>query len=123
MKFTDLKNKSVNTIKNAADKAKNAVRSVYLSVEAYAVNNPEVTKAVILMAVPAAIKVGSEMHKNSIAKAEMKAKELRMWDPSLRMYLHLRRPVRSREAVLLNERIMNGEKRVDILRDMNLLDD
>lgn len=122
MTFEETKRKASNMIKNAAEKTKSTVRSACLSVEAFAVNHPREFTAIMIIGVPAVAKAASGAYKAAVKSSELKAKDLRMYDPSLRLHLHLRRPIRTNEAILINERRAAGEKLIDILRDMKLLD-
>ena len=59
--------------------------------------------------------------RNHVVKTEIRAKERRFYDPSLRCYWQLNHKLSNTEKTMISKRRKNGERLADILNDMNLL--
>lgn len=88
-------------------------------------NNPE--HATILVTVTTAVaggavKIGKSLLRTHNLKRERYNKERHIYDRSLGMYLHTKRPLRNKDFAAINARRNKGEKLADILTSMRILD-
>ena len=68
------------------------------------------------------VKITKSLVRTHNLKKEQYNKERYIYDRSLGMYLHTRRPLRNKDYITINARRKNGEKLSDILSDMRILD-
>ena len=66
-------------------------------------------------------KIISKAIANHTVTKELRDQERRIYDHSLGRYSYIKRPLRSDEALIIEERRNNGEKLNMILKDMGLL--
>lgn len=88
-------------------------------------NNPQLTGIGITVATAAiggAFKLGKGLVRTHNLRKETYNKERYIYDRSLGMYLHTKRPLRNKDYVMINQRRKNGEKLREILSSMNILD-
>lgn len=68
------------------------------------------------------MKISKSLVRTHNLKKEQYNKERYIYDRSLGMYLHTKRPLRNKDYVTINRRRKNGEKLSDILESMKILD-
>jgi len=102
---------------NAARRAKQAAQWVR--------DNPE-SAGVLAVIGTGLIKGGAKISKNLVRthnlRKEQYNKERYIYDRSLGMYLHTKRPLRNKDYMAINRRRRNGEKLSDILESMHILE-
>lgn len=91
----------------------------------WVVENPEAATLIVTVG-GAAIGGGCKLAKTAIRSHNLKKeeylKDCYIYDRSLGMYLHTKRPLNNKDYVTINERRDHGEKLSNILVDMNILD-
>ncbi len=88
-------------------------------------NNPETVGIITTLGaaiIGGTVKIGKGMMRTHNLRKEQYIKERNIYDRSLGMYLHTRRPLRNKDFVTINARRNKGERLSDILIDMNILD-
>lgn len=106
---------------NLRNKAKNRMNDVLNWVR----NNPELATTALTVGsvfIGGAIKVGKGLVKTHNLHKEQYNKERYIYDRSLGMYLHTKRPLRTQDFATINARRNKGEKLSDILVSMKILD-
>jgi hypothetical protein len=68
------------------------------------------------------LKISKSLVRTHNLKKEQYNKERYIYDRSLGMYLHTKRPLRNKDYVTINRRRQNGEKLSDILESMKILE-
>ena len=102
-------------------KAKNRVNDAVNWVH----NNPELVGVALTAGtavVGGAVKIGKSLVRTHNLHKEQYNKERYIYDRSLGMYLHTKRPLRNQDFVTINQRRKNGERLSDILASMRILD-
>lgn len=87
-------------------------------------NNREfliVATPIAIGAVAEARKVVSQVSTNVNKKKEQDHRNYDVWDPSAGVHIRCKRKLSNADRIEFSMRHANGEKTVDILRDMNLL--
>lgn len=87
--------------------------------------NPEsagILATVGTAAIGGGVKIFKGLMRNVNLRKEQYNKERYIYDRSLGMYLHTKRPLRNKDYVTINQRRKNGEKLSDILASMKILD-
>jgi hypothetical protein len=103
--------------RKAVEKAKHAAQWVR--------ENPElvgIATTVGAAAIGGAVKICKTIGRTNNLRKERYNKEWYIYDRSLGMYLHTRRPLRTKDFQTINARRQRGEKLADILANMNILD-
>lgn len=88
-------------------------------------NNPEtagILATVGTAAIGGAVKIGKSLVRTYNLRQEKYNKDRYIYDRSLGMYLHTKRPLKNQDFVTINTRRKNGEKLADILTSMRILD-
>lgn len=102
-------------------KAKNRMNDV----TNWARNNPELVGVALTAGtavVGGAVKICKSLVRTHNLHKEQYNKERYIYDRSLGMYLHTKRPLRTQDFAMINARRKNGEKLSDILVSMRILD-
>ena len=122
MPILDLNNMKVESKWHAfTSKAREKAADIYWWVK----NNPEtagVLATVGTAVIGGAVKVGKSLVRTYNLRQEKYNKDRYIYDRSLGMYLHTRRPLRNQDFVIINSRRKNGERLADILTSMRILD-
>ena len=83
--------------------------------------NKELSVSILVPVVLGVPKMIRMIGHNHAVNKEIRFKERTIYDRSLGRYVELKRPLRTNEALSIEERRANGEKLYQILNDMGLL--
>lgn len=111
----EVKFKIDNTVYRAEVKIKEAAN--------WASQNPELAIAIATATGVVVKKVANTADReirHAREQKEMKARETKFWDPSLRMWVYSKRPLNSDEIMHFADRRYEGVRVIDILSEMNL---